>query len=86
MSWCYYQAQRWLEYCVRRASLIAHISGIENLSFRFSGDTIPAGKLVIAGNNATLLIHEASMADDQLDLATSKMHSTFGQAVDVGRR
>lgn len=54
--------------------------------FSFSGDTIPADRLVRAGLNATLLIHEASMADDQVDLAKKKMHSTFGQAIDVGRR
>jgi ribonuclease Z len=54
--------------------------------FRFSGDTQPTNTLVHAGRDATLLIHEATMADDQLDMAKKKAHSTFGQAIDIGRR
>jgi ribonuclease Z len=54
-------------------------------SSRFSGDTVPSDPLICAGLNATLLIHEASMADDEKEMATIKQHSTFGQAVDVGR-
>ena len=53
---------------------------------RFSGDTIPSQKLVQAGAGATLLIHEATMADDQVEMARAKMHSTFGQAIDTGKR
>lgn len=52
----------------------------------FSGDTMPTDNLVKAGANATLLIHEATMADDQEDLAKARAHSTFSQAVDIGRR
>lgn len=55
-------------------------------SVRYSGDTVPTQKLVQAGENATLLIHESTMADDQADLAAAKMHSTVGQAIDVGKR
>jgi ribonuclease Z len=55
-------------------------------SLVFSGDTMPSESLIAAGENATLLIHEASMADDQADLAKRNGHSTFGQAVDVARR
>jgi ribonuclease Z len=47
---------------------------------------MPSERLIRAGSNATLLIHEATMADDEIELAHSKKHSTFGQAVDVGRR
>lgn len=54
----------------------------------FSGDTIPTDRLVWAGKGATLLIHEASMGDDPTETAIAhvKRHSTFGQAVDIGRR
>lgn len=55
-------------------------------SFRYSGDTIPTQNLVEAGQNATLLIHESTMADDQVELAAAKMHSTVGQAIEIGRR
>lgn len=53
---------------------------------RFSGDTVPTQKLVQAGAGATLLIHEATMANDQVEMARAKMHSTFGQAIDIGKR
>jgi len=55
-------------------------------ALRFSGDTTPSNRLVRAGTNATLLIHEATMGDDEVEMAKSKKHSTFGQAVDVGRK
>ena len=47
---------------------------------------MPSDALVAAGENATLLIHEASMADDESQLAKRNGHSTLGQAVDVGKR
>ncbi|KAG8949139.1 hypothetical protein FRC00_008236 [Tulasnella sp. 408] len=55
-------------------------------SIVYSGDTMPCNRLVEAGQDATVLIHEATMADDQVDLAFAKAHSTAGQAIDVGRR
>ncbi|TFK29593.1 hypothetical protein FA15DRAFT_752407 [Coprinopsis marcescibilis] len=58
----------------------------EGWSIAFSGDTEPCDSLVYAGKNATLLIHEATMADDQADLAKQKKHSTFGQAITIGKR
>lgn len=36
--------------------------------------------------NATLLIHEATMADEQVEMARAKAHSTIGQAIDIGKR
>jgi len=51
----------------------------------FSGDTLPVTTFNWAATNATLLIHEASMADDQEELALKKAHSTFGQAISVGK-
>ncbi|KAF8639102.1 hypothetical protein AX17_001745 [Amanita inopinata Kibby_2008] len=55
-------------------------------SIAFSGDTLPVNNLVWAGKHATLLIHEATMADDQVDLAQKKAHSTFGQAITIGKK
>jgi ribonuclease BN (tRNA processing enzyme) len=79
----------------------------------YSGDTKPCQSLVQAGQGATLLIHEATLADDTpeslalleaerrrarangskrppqkscFELARDKGHSTFSQAVNVGRR
>jgi ribonuclease Z len=64
-------------------AIIKHTDG---WSIVYSGDTIPTQKLVQAGENATLLIHESTMADDQAEMAAAKMHSTVGQAIDIGRR
>ena len=57
-----------------------------NCVSRFSGDTQPTEVLAEVGKGATLLIHEATMADDQAELANAKAHSTIGQAVDIGRK
>ncbi|KZT20914.1 hypothetical protein NEOLEDRAFT_1172230 [Neolentinus lepideus HHB14362 ss-1] len=55
-------------------------------SIVYSGDTMPSDYLIAAGQNATLLIHEATMADEEAELALAKAHSTIGQAVDVGKQ
>lgn len=47
---------------------------------------MPCDALVEAGNDATLLIHEATLEDDKPEMAEKKGHSTFGQAIDIGRR
>jgi len=52
----------------------------------FSGDTMPCEALVEAGQGATLLIHEATLADDEAEMAAGKQHSTTGQAIDIGTR
>ncbi|KAI0264706.1 hypothetical protein BC834DRAFT_882205 [Gloeopeniophorella convolvens] len=52
----------------------------------YSGDTMPCEALVQAGQNATLLIHEATMGNDQEDMAFAKAHSTVSQAINVGAR
>lgn len=54
--------------------------------FVYSGDTKPSERLVRAGRGATVLIHEATIEDDKPETADIKGHSTFGQAIDVGRR
>ena len=53
---------------------------------RYSADTMPCQNLVDAGKDATLLIHEATMSDEQADLAEKKAHSTFGQAIDIAKQ
>ncbi|THH10213.1 hypothetical protein EW146_g8446 [Bondarzewia mesenterica] len=52
----------------------------------YSGDTMPCHNLVQAGDGATLLIHEATMGDDQQDMAHQKAHSTVSQAISIGRQ
>lgn len=52
----------------------------------YSGDTLPTNNLVLAGQDATLLIHEATLADDQEEMAYNKAHTTIGQAVDIAKR
>ncbi|CAE6417360.1 hypothetical protein ACGC1H_002170 [Rhizoctonia solani] len=55
-------------------------------SFAYSGDTMPCDALAEAGKNITLLIHEASMADEEWEKAAEKGHSTIGQAMEMGVR
>ncbi|KAK0202420.1 beta-lactamase-like protein [Desarmillaria ectypa] len=62
------------------------IKSLDGWSIVFSADTTPADSLVYAGQGATLLIHEATMADDQEELASAKAHSTHSQAVGIGKR
>ena len=47
---------------------------------------MPCSSLVEAGDGAALLIHEATMGDDQQPMAHHKAHSTVSQAVGVGRQ
>ena len=47
----------------------------------FSGDTMPSDVLARYGHDATLLIHEATFADDRADDAVTKRHSTAGGAL-----
>jgi ribonuclease BN (tRNA processing enzyme) len=85
VPWVDRQASGWVVCCVRRRLVLTH-QVINSSSLRFSGDTVPSQKLVQAGAGATLLIHEATMADDQVEMARAKMHSTFGQAIETGKR
>ncbi|EKM81596.1 hypothetical protein AGABI1DRAFT_105131 [Agaricus bisporus var. burnettii JB137-S8] len=54
-------------------------------SIAFTGDTMPTQNVVKVASGATLLIHEASMADDDLEMAQAKAHSTVGQAIQIAR-
>ncbi|KAF8166655.1 hypothetical protein K438DRAFT_1857115 [Mycena galopus ATCC 62051] len=55
-------------------------------SIVFSADTLPTQSLVRGGHGATLLIHEATMGDDEEAMARVKSHSTIGQAIEMGRK
>ncbi|KAI7908336.1 beta-lactamase-like protein [Cokeromyces recurvatus] len=52
----------------------------------YSGDTRPCANLVEAGKDATLLIHEATLEDAEIDKAIAKRHSTTSEAVDIGEK
>uniref|UniRef100_A0A8D0CS59 Zinc phosphodiesterase ELAC protein 2 n=1 Tax=Sander lucioperca TaxID=283035 RepID=A0A8D0CS59_SANLU len=52
----------------------------------FSGDTMPCDAFVHTGNNATLLIHEATLEDGLEEEAVEKRHSTTSQAIGIGMR
>ncbi|KZT10496.1 uncharacterized protein LAESUDRAFT_810112 [Laetiporus sulphureus 93-53] len=55
-------------------------------SIVYSADTPPDAVLAAAGENCKLLIHEATLADGQEDLALAKKHSTFSQARKIGEQ
>ncbi|PWN44746.1 hypothetical protein IE81DRAFT_253936 [Ceraceosorus guamensis] len=54
-------------------------------SLAYSGDTRPCTALARAGKGVEVLIHEASLDDSQPEMAWQKGHSTFGQAIAVGK-
>ncbi|KAL0084877.1 beta-lactamase-like protein [Phycomyces blakesleeanus] len=62
---------------------VEHASGWKLV---YSGDTRPCNRLVQAGKDCTLLIHEASFEDSMKEEAEVKRHSTTGEAVEVGNR
>lgn len=47
---------------------------------------MPSENLAQVGEGATLLIHEATMGDDQEEMARTKAHSTISQAIDVAKQ
>jgi ribonuclease Z len=71
---------------VRSSPLINLRTTLKEIHDSYSGDTVPCEDIVRAGQDATLLIHEASLADEEWDRAAHRKHSTIGQAVDVARR
>ena len=67
-----------------RSFVSCHIQSL--LVDSFSADTLPTQSLVRGGHGATLLIHEATMGDDEEAMAKAKSHSTIGQAIQMGRK
>ena len=54
--------------------------------FVYTGDTRPTDQAVDAAENADLLVHDATFADDRKDRARKTAHSTARQAATVARR
>ncbi|KAG0738113.1 hypothetical protein G6F35_006069 [Rhizopus arrhizus] len=52
----------------------------------YSGDTRPCDNLIKEGQNATLLIHEATFDDTEKENAEEKRHTTTGEAIEVGQK
>jgi len=52
----------------------------------FSGDTRPCDSLVQAGEDCTLLIHEATFEDELQNEAVAKNHATTSEAIDSAVR
>lgn len=61
--------------------VLQHVSGWK---FVYSGDCRPSPALVAAGQNATVLVHDATFEDELLDEAQKRKHSTVTEALDVG--
>jgi len=62
---------------------ITHKSGWKIV---YSGDCRPSRDLVDIGQGATVLIHEATLAESQRQEALDKMHCTTGEAITIGKR
>jgi ribonuclease Z len=60
----------------------------QTVSFKlvFSGDCRPCDALIVAGQGATVLIHEATFEDSMMAEALAKRHTTVGEAVQVGMK
>jgi ribonuclease Z len=52
----------------------------------YSGDCRPSVDLVEIGRDATVLIHEATLADSQPQEALDKKHSTTSEAINIGKK
>ncbi|GAA5867433.1 hypothetical protein JCM1840_002137 [Sporobolomyces johnsonii] len=72
-----------LHRCRCWGAVIEHSSGWKAV---FSGDTMPCEALVVAGQDASLLVHEATIEDDMPEVARAKGHSTFAQAIQIATR
>lgn len=55
-------------------------------SMVYSGDTRPCPALVDAGQGTNLLIHEATFEDVLIEDAKTKMHCTFGEALEIASK
>lgn len=64
----------------------AESSARQSFSFAYSGDTQPTSNLEKAAEGVDLLIHEATMQDEEWQLAKAKGHSTVGGAIASGQR
>jgi ribonuclease Z len=51
----------------------------------YSGDTVPCEEMIQLAKNATLLIHEATYKDEDIDKAINNAHSTASQAARISK-
>lgn len=58
----------------------------QTFSFAYSGDSRPTKNLEEAGTGVDLLIHEATMQDEEKEMAEKKGHSTIGGAIASGKK
>ncbi|KAI8998136.1 beta-lactamase-like protein [Gaertneriomyces semiglobifer] len=61
------------------------LTTVNNTKVVFSGDCRPSQDLILAGKNATLVIHEATLEDNKSEEAVQKRHCTINEAVNVAR-
>ena len=62
-----------------------YVTRERGIKFAYTGDTMPCDATVKAAENADLLNHEASFAQDAADRAKESMHSTARQAGQMAR-
>lgn len=55
-------------------------------SIAYSGDAMPSNEFISRAQGCDLLIHEATLSDDLDSDARMKRHSTFSQAIEVGKQ
>jgi len=60
--------------------IVEHDSGWKLV---FSGDTMPCQELIDQGKDCTILVHEATLADELEEDAGEKNHTTISQAIDI---
>ncbi len=72
----------WKGKVLRPEDYVTHERGIK---FAYTGDTMPCNATVKAAENADLLVHEASFAQDAADRAKEAMHSTARGAGKIAR-
>ncbi len=73
-----------VRHCYDAHGAVVYLAGTGD-KIVLSGDTRPCRELVEHGHGATLLVHEATFADELAQDAAMKSHSTTSEAVQVGR-
>lgn len=68
-----------------RGSLAVSLVFPDGFKVSYSGDTRPSEKFAYIGRDSTVMIHEATFQDDMVGSAIAKRHSTFAEALEVGR-
>ncbi|CAK7913395.1 ribonuclease Z [[Candida] anglica] len=72
-------------YWAYSVSISTMLSKDETFTVSYSGDTRPNARFAEVGYNSDLLIHESSLAEDLIEEALAKKHSTMIEAVTVSK-